>query len=49
MPETYNKIYKSMADLEAADIRSIYDKFNSPFAEFDQYANHSEKLRHHFM
>ena len=35
MPETENKIYKSPSDLEAEDLRSIYDGFNSPIAEFD--------------
>jgi hypothetical protein len=35
MSETQSKIYKSTFDLEAQDIRSIYDGFNSPIAEFD--------------
>jgi len=35
MSETQSKIYKSTSDLEAQDIRSIYDGFNSPIAEFD--------------
>lgn len=35
MSETQNKIYRSTADLEAEDIRSIYSGFNSPIAQFD--------------
>ncbi len=35
MSETPSKIYKSTSDLEAEDIRSIYNGFNSPIAEFD--------------
>jgi len=35
MSEAQNKIYKSTSDLEAKDIRAIYDGFNSPIAEFD--------------
>ena len=35
MSETHKKIYKSTSDLESEDIRSIYDGFNSPIAEFD--------------
>jgi len=35
MPETQNKIYKFTSDLEAEDIRSIHNGFNSPIAEFD--------------
>src|SRR5262247_1204104 len=35
MSEIQNKIYRSTSDLEAQEIRSIYDGFNSPIAEFD--------------
>ena len=35
MSKTQNKIYRSTADLEAEDIRSIYSGFNSPIAQFD--------------
>jgi hypothetical protein len=35
MPETQSKIYKSTSDLDAEEIRSIYNEFNSPIAEFD--------------
>jgi hypothetical protein len=35
MSEAQNKIYKSTSDLDAQDIRSIYDEFNSPIAELD--------------
>jgi hypothetical protein len=35
MPEIQNRILKSTSDLKAEDIRSIYDGFNSPIAEFD--------------
>jgi hypothetical protein len=35
MPEIQNKILKSTSDLKEEDIRSIYDGFNSPIAEFD--------------
>lgn len=35
MSKPRNKIYKSTSDLEAEDIRSIYNGFNSPIAEFD--------------
>ena len=35
MSKTQSKIYKSTSDLEAQDIRSIYDGFNSPIVEFD--------------
>jgi hypothetical protein len=34
-PETQNKIYKSTSDLDAKEIRSIYNGFNSAIAEFD--------------
>ena len=30
-----NRIYKSTADLDAGDVRSLYDGFNAPIAEFD--------------
>ncbi len=32
---TQNKIYRSTSDLDAKEIRSIYNEFNSPIAEFD--------------
>lgn len=35
MPEEHRRILKSTGDLEAADIRSLYDGFNAPIAEFD--------------
>jgi hypothetical protein len=35
MPEIQNNILKSTSDLKGEDIRSIYDGFNSPIAEFD--------------
>jgi hypothetical protein len=35
MPESRKRVFKSTADLDAGDIRSIYDGFNSPIAEFD--------------
>src|SRR5262245_38603590 len=35
MSQPRNKIYKSTADLGAEDIRSIYNGFHSPIAEFD--------------
>jgi len=35
MPEIQNRILKSTTDLKAEDIRSIYDGFNAPIAEFD--------------
>ncbi len=35
MPANKNRIYKSVSDLEAAEIRSLYNGFNSPIAEFD--------------
>jgi hypothetical protein len=35
MPDTQNKIYRSTSDLDAKEIRSIYNEFNSPIAEFD--------------
>lgn len=35
MPTAQNKIYKSTSDLDTKEIRSLYDGFNSPIAEFD--------------
>lgn len=35
MSETRPKIYKSTSDLEAEEVRSIYDGFHSPIAELD--------------
>gem|GEM_PF-3497462 len=35
MPGTQSKIYKSTSDLDAEEIRSIYNEFNSPIAESD--------------
>jgi hypothetical protein len=35
MPTTQNKIYKSTSDLDTKEIRSLYDGFSSPIAEFD--------------
>ena len=35
MPGVQKKIYKSTSDLEAQELRSLYDGFNSPIAEFD--------------
>jgi hypothetical protein len=35
MSETQTKIFKSTSDFDGGDIRSIYDGFNSPIAEFD--------------
>jgi hypothetical protein len=35
MTVSKNKIYKSTADLSAEEIRSLYQRFNSPLAEFD--------------
>src|SRR5512138_1323610 len=35
MSEPRNKIYRSTADLEPEEIRTIYNGFHSPIAEFD--------------
>lgn len=35
MPDAQTKIYKSTSDLGAEEIRSLYDGFNAPIAEFD--------------
>jgi len=35
MPESQPKVYKSTSDLDAQNIRSLYNGFNSPIAEFD--------------
>ena len=35
MPDDRRRVFKSTADLEAADIRSLYDGFNSPIAALD--------------
>ena len=35
MPEDRKRIFKSTMDLEPADIRSLYNGFNSPIAELD--------------
>ena len=35
MPDLRNRILKSTSDLQPADIRSLYDGFDSPIAEFD--------------
>jgi hypothetical protein len=35
MPEAQPKIYKSTSDLDAEGVRSIYNGFHSPIAEFD--------------
>jgi hypothetical protein len=35
MPDDRKRVFKSTADLEAADIRSLYHGFNSPIVELD--------------
>ena len=35
MPEMHRKVFKSTSDLDESDIRSLYEAFNSPIAEFD--------------
>ena len=35
MPDDRKRIFKSTADLGAADIHSLYDGFNSPIADLD--------------
>jgi len=35
IPDNQKRIFKSTADLGAADIRSLYDGLNSPIAELD--------------
>ena len=35
MPDLRNRIFRSTSDLDPEDIRSLYDGFNSPIAEFD--------------
>src|SRR5215216_1915559 len=35
MPDDRRRVFKSTADLEASDIRSLYDGFHSPIAELD--------------
>ena len=35
MSDVQKKIYKSTSDLDAQELRSLYDGFNSPIAEFD--------------
>jgi hypothetical protein len=35
MSQMHRKVFKSTSDLDASDIRSLYEGFNSPIAEFD--------------